>query len=638
MRWFLTMLVTLALAACGGGGGGGSDAGSAAPASASSVASAISGVAAVGAAIQGRVYVLDASGHERFVDTTDGSYRFSLLGMRPPVLLKAQWIDVAGIHRLYSFASADGVANITPLTHLAVGSAAGTNALDALYASPSPAAFEALKNALPGAIANLQTALQPLLARHAINGANPITYHFAVDHTGMDGLLDSITVLYSGGNVTLTDKLTGAILLSAPLTQLFASVGASSWGISDASVATDTDVAIDASGLGLVTWTELRGGHSVLKARLMNGVDTGLTLSTADASQPHVAYDAAGNAVLVWTQLGNGRSEIWSSRYSAADKHWTVARTLSSAAAPGSANLPDLALDQAGNALVVWTQANGTVNHFDAWGAQYFVATDSWSSPVLLSDDVNNAFGVHLAVNNSGQGLMAWQQERGDGSSNSTQPVDIWARIISTTGPHGVANRVNVNASGVITAAYVYGQLDVAVSANGDGAVLWSQRALPSLPMTVQAALFNAGTGWQAAAAISPSGTDDCYAPRIAFDAAGNALAVWQQQTDHGAYGGTNRYGAGAGWGTASIFVDSRLGDTLAPSLAMDAAGDATVVWYRWTSANVIDVMINRSLPGSGWTGAQVFAPVGVDGSMMRTQPRVVANASGQTVVVWGGG
>ena len=116
-----------------------------------------------------------------------------------------------------------------------------------------------------------------------------------------------------------------------------------------------------------------------------------------------------------------------------------------------------------------------------------------------------------------------------------------------------------------------------------------------------------------------------------------DAIAVWQQQTGFSAFGGTNRYTPGSGWGSAGFFSDSRQGDTFAPSLAMDAAGNATVVWFRWTSTGAIDVMINRYLAGSGWDGARVFAPVGTDGTMLRTQPRVVANSSGQTVVVWGG-
>ena len=93
---------------------------------------------------------------------------------------------------------------------------------------------------------------------------------------------------------------------------------------------------------------------------------------------------------------------------------------------------------------------------------------------------------------------------------------------------------------------------------------------------------------------------------------------------------------AGVGWGTAGHFVDSKLGDTIGPGLAMDGAGNATVVWYRWTVQNRVDVMVNRYQAGSGWGTAHVFSPVGTENSLAREQPRVASNARGQALVVWG--
>lgn len=633
MRWFIALVVSLSIAACGGGGGGGAG-GSAPTVNASS--SVISGVAAVGNAISGRITLLDASGQDRYVDTTDGNFSFRLQGLSAPVLLRAQWADANGLHTLYSFASAEGVANITPLTHLAVGAAAGATSLDALFNAPSASAFQAIRVALPGTISTLQAALQPVLSRYAVNADNPITFRFVPNHTGMDAVLDNITVAYSGSNVTVTDKVTGITLLAAPLTQLAQSVSTASWGSADAMAATDTDVAINSTGTGLVAWTEKVAGRMALRARLMDGNDSGVTLSAGNASAPRVAWDGAGNAVAVWVQGSSTFDAIWASRFSSSSRQWSAARQISATSAPASAIQPDVALDAAGQALVVWTQGNGQVNHFDAWSTQYTVATDAWSAPSLVSDGSNSAYGASVARHSSGLGLVAWKQERGAGSASSTQPVDIWARSVASNGALGNASRINVNSAGLSNAAYAMGPLAVAMNNQGGAAVVWSQRAMPSLPLVVQAAMHSAATGWQAAAAISPSGTDDCYAPQVGFDAAGNAMAVWQQQNDFGAFGGSNQYTVGSGWGSASIFADARNGDVMVPSLAVDGAGNATVVWYRWSSFNAVDLMMRRYLSASGWNAEQVFAPMGADTSAMQTQPRVVANASGQTVVVWG--
>ncbi len=633
MRWFFTsLLVLLNLVACGGGGGAGG--GSSNVTGSNSTAIALSGVAAVGAAISGRIYVLDAGGHEHYVDSTDGHFNFNLVGIKAPVLLKAQWNDSSGSHRLYSFASSDGTANISPLTHFAV-TVATSGSLDALYEAPSASAFAALQSALPDAIARLQIYLQPMMARYAVSNANPITFGFVPNHAGMDALLDNLAISYTGGNVTLVDKGSNATLLTASLARMSNAVTSANWSPLDASLAVDTDVAIDRNGQGLVLWSERVNGSHLLKARALHGASPAVTLSTSgDAAAPRLAVDGAGNALAVWTQYSDARNSVWASHYLASIDLWDTPHRVSSPAAEGNAQLPDLGMDQSGNAIAVWQQGDGRSTRTDGWAAQYSAGSAAWSAPTMVSDGSNSAHSLHVAVNASGQGLLAWEQERGNGSALVSQPTDIWVRMLSPGAGWASPGLVNARA-GKVNTAYVYGSLALAVNAKGAAAVLWSQRLLPALPMVVDAALYSPATGWQDAASIVLASTEDCHDPVVALDDAGNALAVWQQQTDYGAYGGSNRYVAGQGWGTPGHFVDSRLGDTFLPNLAMDAGGNATVVWYRWSGTNAIDLMINRFTPDQGWADATVFAPAGSAGSMALALPHVVANAAGQTLVVW---
>ena len=116
MTRVLVLLFTLVLGACGGGGG------DAAP-----PAITLSGVAATGAGISGRIFIKDAAGHEQWVDTADGRFSFALTDLTAPFMLKAQWNAGGSTHTLYSLcaSAAGGTANITPLTQLAVATAAG---------------------------------------------------------------------------------------------------------------------------------------------------------------------------------------------------------------------------------------------------------------------------------------------------------------------------------------------------------------------------------------------------------------------------------------------------------------------------------------------------------------------------------
>jgi uncharacterized protein YfiM (DUF2279 family) len=198
------------------------------------------------------------------------------------------------------------------------------------------------------------------------------------------------------------------------------------WGVADAAPAADIDVAIDRSGVGLVGWTEFANGAYQLKVRSISGTETGTKLSTAgDAAAPKFAVDAAGNALAAWTQYSNARHTLWASHNTSAQKLCDAARMISSASAVASTLKPDLAMDQAGNATLVWQQGDGRSNHFDGFAAQYNPANASWSVPGMVNDGINSAYGLRVATNVSGQGFIAWEQERGDGIDLVSQPTDI---------------------------------------------------------------------------------------------------------------------------------------------------------------------------------------------------------------------
>ncbi|MFT3736311.1 MAG: hypothetical protein QM776_15035 [Rhodocyclaceae bacterium] len=628
MGRLFTLFCFLLLTACGGGGGGGGGS----PAG----GSGISGVAATGAGIAGRVYLKDAAGNQQFVDTTDGSFSFSTAGLTPPYMLKVDWSVSGTPHTLYSFSSGNGTANITPLSDLVVTAAANGTPLATLYASPSVNAFNNLATALPNCITQLQQSLAPLMATHSVSGANPISTPFQPDHTGLDALLDAITVSYVAGNVTIASQSTGATIFQAPSNNLAAATVVPSWTTQDANVTSDPDIAVNAQGVGLVVWSEKISNQYFIRARLLDGSSAAVTVSsTGDSNLPRVGLDSAGNAIVVWAQYANARNEIWSSRFTAGSASWSTPQRLSAANAVADASVPDVAVDANGNAVASWYQGDGRNNHFDAWYARLNSGTGIWSAPALVSDGVNSAFDARVAVNSNGQGMLVWEQEQGDGTTVSNGPRDIWARSIhSATGALGSSVKINAVAGNIDD---VYGQVAVAMDANGNGMALWVQRAGAS-PYVIQAARYAASGSWGASAVITHNVLDNNYGPRFGFDASGNAIAVWQQQTGVGAYGGYNRYVAGVGWGTSGQFVDESLGDVYDPRIAVNGNGNATAVWYQWnisTPGASIDVRSNRFLNGS-WGTPQLLGSTGTDGYMTYPAPRIGGNAAGQMVAIWG--
>ena len=632
MRAFVVLISALILGACGGGGGDVVVSTATMTAAPAVQVVTLSGVAATGGPIAGRIFLKDSAGHEQFVDSSDGRFAFTLDGLVPPLMLKAQWTAAGVTSTLYSFAAtADGgVVNITPLTHLAVVDAAATSALDALYDTGSAASFSAIAAALPAARLAVEDAFAPRFAQAGVAAVDPFSTAFAPDHSGVDAVLDGIAINYAGASVTVCDAASGALVLDGAVGDLAHAMSVPRWSASDAAVAADPEIAIAGNGAALVVWSEVINGHSVVRAR---DVDAGATVSLSnagDAGLAKVAFDAAGNAVAVWTQYENNRNDIWSSRFVAAGGSWSTPLRISPPNAVADANVPDLGVDAAGNAIAVWHQGDGRNNHFDVWSARFSAAGGAWSAPALVSDGVASAFNPRIAVNAAGVGAVAWSQSQGDGSTVSSQAQDIWARRVDSAGVFSTATRLD--AVGGDVDGY-YGQIALAVDASGNGLALWVQGS-GSLPFVIHAARLSASNGWLGDVVLNPAAIEESYSPQLGLDAAGNAVVVWQQQTGIGAYGAFARFDAATGsWSAPASFGGDIAGDVYDPHVAVDGAGNATAVWYQ-LSGDTVSVLSSRSLAGGAWSPSGVLdvSTVGLSYPV----PRVAANGAGRTLALWG--
>ena len=201
IRCSVVIVFVFLLAGCGGGGGGGG--------TPSGSSLTISGVAAAGAPLAGTVYLKDSSSPAKSTYAAigaDGSFSLDLSGMTAPFILKGVGTVNGTDFTLYSIAVAGGRANINPLTNMAVILANGNLDPAALYTTPSPATLRSVAANLPQAIATVQTALQPTLAKFGAADLDFIADPFTADHQGLDLMLDMVGISVANGNVTVVDR------------------------------------------------------------------------------------------------------------------------------------------------------------------------------------------------------------------------------------------------------------------------------------------------------------------------------------------------------------------------------------------------------------------------------------------------
>jgi len=200
------MIFSLLLFGCGGGGGGGVS------------SQVVSGTAAVGAPLAGQVTLKDSSTpavQRSAVIGSDGSFAVDVTGLKAPFILQASGSANNQNHSLLSFATGAGTANVTPLTHAVVAIAWGSSNPEAVFISPDAQKLGVISGGISGAVADLMEQLNPLLQACNVQNMDPLRDHFVADHTGIDGMLDLITVTVSGTNLTIANRTSAAPIFTA---------------------------------------------------------------------------------------------------------------------------------------------------------------------------------------------------------------------------------------------------------------------------------------------------------------------------------------------------------------------------------------------------------------------------------------
>jgi PKD domain len=173
-------------------------------------------------------------------------------------------------------------------------------------------------------------------------------------------------------------------------------------------------------------------------------------------------------------------------------------------------------------------------------------------------------------------------------------------------------------------------EAQVGVDAQGDSVAIW-QRADGSGNNVVQAAVRPAGGAWQS----TPTNLASCYffatVPRVAVDGRGDAVAVWRCLSKAAGYDYTDASvrPAGGTWDTPVQLSDPEAG-AQAPRVAIDAHGDAVAVWDRVLGATA-QVESSTKPAGGSWQPEVSLS----DATSSAGSPDVAVAPNGAASVVW---
>ena len=330
-----------------------------------------------------------------------------------------------------------------------------------------------------------------------------------------------------------------------------------------------------------------------------------------DATGPQVAANASGRGIAVWLQSDGIRDNVWASTY-APETGWGTPQLVERNDV-GTSVSPQVGIDAAGNALVVWAQRDGSM--FSIWANRYIPGA-GWTTPGLLENiNQGDALAPKLAMNASGAAIAVWQQKSSGGR------YDIWANRYFPGVGWGNPERVELNDTGDAIEPHV------ALGEAGNAHVVWLQYEGTRLDLYANTHVL--GSDWTVPERIETQDLGNALSPRLVVDGGGRAIAVWLQHDGALATLRARRFVPGTGWGSAQR-LDTGGVDAGTPTLAVRPSGEAVVLWTQ-PDAGLPTLWARRFVPNPGWAGAETV--VASETAVM--EPKVAIDPLGNAIAVW---
>jgi hypothetical protein len=428
-------------------------------------------------------------------------------------------------------------------------------------------------------------------------------------------------IAYNGAGVAISN---GAVLSVSP------AVAAKAWGAAalietdNAGNAESVQVAGERDGQAVAVWQQSDGSTiNIYANRYAPGAGW-----ARRSDHPVVLEDVAapsgdrrdGNAIAVWMQSSftqnSGNNHIWASRYTA-QVGWAGAVLIE--AGPGDAGYPQIAIDGSGNAIVAfWQHAGGRIDIV----ANRYVNGAGWGTAAChrgrRQRRHQRAADRHGCGRQRDGRLGLGQRERAALQLQRLgQPVHSglsWG----SAGPIDSVNATTANPAPHVALDGAGNAIAVWHRPDGSWNSIWSSRHIVA-------------SGWGAPVLLETDNTNSAHDARIAFDASGNAMAVWIQSDGVLDNVLANRYTSGQGWGSAVLIETDNAGPALEPRIAFDGNGNATAAWsHRDVAAS----------PSTSWPiagprhGLGTAAPIDNAPAAARA-PQLGVDGSGNVITVW---
>jgi hypothetical protein len=279
-----------------------------------------------------------------------------------------------------------------------------------------------------------------------------------------------------------------------------------------------------------------------------------------------------------------------------------------------------VAVDPAGDAVAIWSLE--TEFEYEPVWVAYRPAGGAWQPAVEVSPPGHLDVEPSVAIGSEGEAAAIWSGGTGNVIQAAFKPAgEDWKKpILRDEGE-------NLSEQGHFATAP-----QVVFDSHGDAVAVWSIEATygaSNEENLIQASFRPAGGTWQTPVALSQAG-QKAYIPQVAMDAQGDAVVVWELDGGDCWSIQESSMPAGGHW-QAPVELSEAGEDAYGPQLAMDTQGDSVAVW-ELDSGGLASVQSSMKPAAGGW-----LAPVGISGTTAHGElfPQVAIDSQGDALAAW---
>jgi len=290
------------------------------------------------------------------------------------------------------------------------------------------------------------------------------------------------------------------------------------------------------------------------------------TSTTGSQFEPSVATDSAGNFVVVWTRYFAGQFDVFGRRFASDGAPLGPQFRVNTFTAHEM--MPDVAMDPAGNFVVVWGSAGP-----DVFGQRFASSGVPVGPEFRVNTSTTDGQGEpKVTADSAGNFVVAWTSTGG-----YLGPAEIVGQRFASDGtPAGPEFRVNTYTT------YLQRRPDIAADPSGNFVVIWDGGRIDDPSGVFGQRFASSGPPLGSEFRVNSATTDLQVAASVAADSAGNFVVAWLTTEGSGGVPGDifgQRFAADGTPLGPEFRVNTYTGHEYTASVAADAAGNFVVVW-----------------------------------------------------------